>query len=75
MNIMLRGNENPAIIELSDTYLKTNRNTTKVRTQIKADSECTANIIPNNVATPFPPRKPAKTGNKCPNTAVTPRAS
>jgi hypothetical protein len=36
---------------------------------------CTANIIPNKVAIPFQPRNPAKSGNKWPNTAVTPSAS
>lgn len=73
--MMLRGKENPAIMELSDTYLNITRNSTKVRTQSIAACECTARIIPNKVATPFPPLKPTKIGNKCPKTAVTPSAS
>jgi hypothetical protein len=75
MKITLKGKENPESIELNETYFEINNTTTKVRTQIKAAPVCTANIIPNKVAIPFPPRNPAKTGNKWPITAVTPSAS
>ncbi|MOA41292.1 hypothetical protein D3C78_1632390 [compost metagenome] len=32
-----------------------------------------AKTIPNKVAIPFPPLKPAKTGNICPTIAIIPR--
>ncbi len=69
------GKAKPAQMELKETYLVANKTTTKTSTQIIAASNRTAKIIPNNVATPFPPRNPAKIGNKCPITAITPRAN
>ena len=73
--MILKGNVNPASIELNDTYLEIINTKIKTRTQSIAAGKCTANIIPNNVAMPLPPLKPAKTGNKCPITAVIPSAS
>ena len=72
---MLNGKVKPAQMELSETYLETRSTPTKTRTQSIAAGKLTAKIIPKSVATPFPPLKPAKIGNKCPITAVTPRAS
>ncbi|MNQ92295.1 hypothetical protein D3C85_1077160 [compost metagenome] len=72
---MPKGKVNPAQIELKETYLETNNTVTKTVTQSKAAGGFTARIIPKSVATPLPPLKPAKIGNKCPITAITPKAS
>ena len=68
------GKDNPAAIEARDTYLKitsTNKNTIKDKPAICGSI---AKAIPNRVATPFPPLKPAKSGNIWPNTAARPKA-
>lgn len=69
------GNVKPAHIELKETYFVANKTVTKTRTQSRAADGLTANTIPNNVATPLPPLKPANMGNKCPITAITPKAN
>ena len=74
-NIMLSGKEKPAEMELKETYLDINNTATNTRTHIKAAQACTAKIIPNKVAIPLPPLNPAKTGNRCPITAIIPNAN
>lgn len=69
------GNVMPAIMEDKETIRlanKTIKNTTMDRQQDKGKMQIT---IPKMVATPFPPLKPANTGNMCPNKAVTPKPS
>src|SRR3954451_23392936 len=63
----------PANIELSDTNLeiiKVNKNTIKPTEVPKGVKN---NKTPVDVATAFPPLKPAKTGNTCPNIANKPQ--
>ena len=52
------GNANPAIIELSDTYFVTRSVMINTPIQSRVGSGLIASTKPNNVATPFPPRKP-----------------
>jgi hypothetical protein len=57
------GNAIPALMEETETIpviRKTIRNTPK---QVSVRYGCKASRTPNIVATPFPPLKPAKTGN------------
>lgn len=59
--------------ELGDTYLesiKVNRNTTK---PTKVPKGVKNKKTPVEVATAFPPLKPAKIGNTCPNIASKPQ--
>gem|GEM_PF-4260400 len=62
--MMLNGKENPAAIELSDTYFETSKTNKNTVTQNSAAFKWTASTIPKRVAIPFPPRNPANIGNK-----------
>ena len=73
INRMKTANAMLESIELNDTKrvrYNTNKNTPMQHT---ATSGWIARIIPNKVATPFPPRKPAHMGKMWPATAASPR--
>jgi len=76
-NTMFRkiGKVMPAIIEDKETILveiRISKNTLKDKAQASGKMHKTT---PKIVATPFPPLKPAKTGNICPISAATPKPS
>ena len=75
INVTPMGYVKPAIMDANDTYLVISSVTINTNTQSKEAGKFIANIIPKSVAIPFPPLKPAKTGNKCPITAAIPSAS
>lgn len=69
------GKETPAAMEDNETIRlanKTIKNTIMDKAQDKGKMQMT---IPKMVATPFPPLKPANTGNIWPNKAATPNPS
>ena len=57
------GKDKPAIIEEIDTIPVDNRTTRKTPMQERVSKGLMASSTPNTVATPFPPRNPAKRGN------------
>ena len=52
------GYEQPAIIELNETYWEKRSTTTKTANANNAGTGAIASVTPNNEATPFPPLKP-----------------
>lgn len=67
------GKLTPAIIDDKETYfeiINTAKNTTSTHALVIGVKQITT---PNNVATPFPPLNPAKTGKTCPTNAATPK--
>ena len=75
MQITETGNDSPIISEANETYLLITNVIRNTAMAISVACQCSASSIPTMVATPFPPRKPAKTGNTCPNTAAAPSSS
>ena len=61
-NIIKTGNAKPANIELKETYLVKNKLVMNTKAHNPAAGKCNAQRIPNKVAIPFPPLKPAKIG-------------
>ena len=70
---MMNGKLIAATIDPKETNLVMANTKIKIDIANKAPSVCIASMIPSNVAIPFPPLNPAKTGKMCPMTAAIPK--
>lgn len=66
-----KGKHIPAVMLPRETYFEMSKTIANIPIEHKAAQGNKPNPTPNNVATPFPPLKLAKTGNVCPKTTAT----
>ena len=70
-----KGNDKPAKMLPTETYPVATSKIMNIPKAHKASYVNKPKVTPSNVATPFPPLNPAKTGNMCPNTTAMAQAS